>query len=78
MKSFVPFGIGTLICAHSPAADPKPREAARSPNIILFLVDDMGLMDSSVPMFTDGHDEPQRVPVALPPTCAGRDRATTA
>ncbi len=31
---------------------------AQKPNFILFLVDDMGLMDTSVPMFTDGEGNP--------------------
>ena len=30
------------------------------PNIIVFLVDDMGLMDTSAPMLTDADDKPQR------------------
>lgn len=33
------------------------------PNIIVFLVDDMGLMDSSVPMLTDEDGKPQRHPL---------------
>lgn len=36
------------------AADPL------KPNIIFFMVDDMGLMDSSVPMLTDENGNPQR------------------
>ena len=32
------------------------------PNIVLFLVDDMGLMDTSVPMLTDEHGKPKRYP----------------
>ncbi len=32
----------------------------QSPNIVLFLVDDMGLMDTSVPMLADGSSKPQR------------------
>ena len=30
----------------------------RKPNIIVFLVDDMGLMDTSAPMLADQNDEP--------------------
>ena len=33
------------------------------PNILVFLVDDMGLMDTSVPMLVDEDDEPQRYPL---------------
>lgn len=34
-----------------------------SPNIVLFLVDDLGLMDTSVPMLTDGKGSPVRHPL---------------
>lgn len=33
------------------------------PNIVLFLVDDMGLMDTSVPMLTDENGKPKRHPL---------------
>ena len=33
------------------------------PNIILFLVDDMGVMDTSVPFLTDAKGEVQRHPL---------------
>ena len=33
------------------------------PNIVLFLVDDMGLMDTSVPMLADEHGKPKRYPL---------------
>jgi arylsulfatase A-like enzyme len=57
-------GIITLTClcccataANSPAAAP-PR-----PNIIVFLVDDMGIMDTSVPFLTDKEGRPRRYPL---------------
>ena len=34
----------------------------QKPNIILFLVDDMGLMDTSVPMLADKEGKPQKTP----------------
>jgi len=37
--------------------------SATKPNIILFLVDDMGLMDTSLPMLTDLLGKPQRHPL---------------
>ena len=37
--------------------------AADKPNIIIFLVDDMGPMDTSVPFMTDGEGNPQRYPL---------------
>ena len=36
---------------------------APKPNVILFLVDDMGLMDTSVPMLADKNGKPQRHPL---------------
>jgi len=42
---------------------PSAVAAANRPNIILFLVDDMGLMDTSVPMLTDENGKPKRHPL---------------
>lgn len=49
-------GIGCL-------AVPPHVVAAERPNIILFLVDDMGPMDTSVPFMTDAEGQPQRYPL---------------
>ena len=40
-----------------------PAIAQDRPNIILFLVDDMGVMDTSVPFLTDAKGEVQRHPL---------------
>ena len=37
--------------------------ADRQPNVIVFLVDDMGVMDTSVPFLTDQSGQPQRYPL---------------
>ena len=37
--------------------------ATEKPNVILFLVDDMGLMDTSVPMLADKEGKPERHPL---------------
>ncbi len=37
--------------------------AAERPNIVIFLVDDMGVMDSSVPFLTDSEGQPKRYPL---------------
>ena len=37
--------------------------ATNRPNIVVFLVDDMGVMDTSVPFLTDGHGEEKRYPL---------------
>ncbi len=38
-------------------------QAADHPNIVVFLVDDMGVMDTSVPFLTDGSGNPKRYPL---------------
>ena len=45
----------TLCCTDASAETDRP-------NIVLFLVDDMGLMDTSVPMLTDENGKPKRYP----------------
>jgi len=40
-----------------------PLFAAERPNIVVFLVDDMGVMDTSVPFLTDASGKPQRYPL---------------
>ena len=35
----------------------------RRPNIVVFLVDDMGVMDTSVPFLTDPKGQPRRYPL---------------
>src|SRR6186997_449223 len=37
--------------------------AAERPNIVVFLVDDMGVMDTSVPFLTDAAGQPKRYPL---------------
>ena len=37
--------------------------AGERPNVVVFLVDDMGLMDSSVPFLADSRGEPRRYPL---------------
>lgn len=49
-------GIG-LLCF------PVPLRSSEAPNIVVFLVDDMGVMDSSVPFLTDAEGNPQRYPL---------------
>lgn len=40
-----------------------PLDAAEAPNIVIFLVDDMGVMDTSVPFLTDAKGKPKRYPL---------------
>ena len=37
--------------------------AAKLPNIMVFLIDDMGVMDTSVPFLTDQNGKPKRYPL---------------
>jgi len=41
----------------------SPMRAADLPNIVIFLVDDMGVMDTSVPFLTDPEGKPKRYPL---------------
>jgi arylsulfatase A-like enzyme len=47
----------------SGAEEPQVDGTSRSPNIVLFLVDDMGLMDTSVPMLVDEDGNPEHHPL---------------
>ncbi len=41
----------------------RTASASERPNVVIFLVDDMGLMDTSVPFLTDADGNPQRFPL---------------
>ena len=57
MKNWISTAIICALCsAHAIAETGKP-------NIVLFLVDDMGLMDTSIPMLTDEEGKPKRHPL---------------
>ena len=74
MKRITLLFLSSLFTLHSSVAAPAEQEAAEQrttkgsassikPNIILFLVDDMGLMDTSVPFVVDAKGEPQKYPL---------------
>lgn len=50
--------IGALLCSCHTVLNAQDR-----PNIVVFLVDDMGLMDTSVPFITDGKGQPVKQPL---------------
>lgn len=50
--------VSTLLCLAG-----QPLMAQERPNVIVFLVDDMGLMDTSLPFLTDKAGNPQRYPL---------------
>ena len=53
--------VALVLCA---AIGPcSPCAAEQQPNIVIFLVDDMGVMDTSLPFLTDEDGQPQRYPL---------------
>jgi arylsulfatase A-like enzyme len=55
MKPLVTFFVLlAFLCGHTHAAPP---------NIVVFLIDDMGVMDTSLPFLTDGEGKPRRYPL---------------
>lgn len=61
MKINIKYLIVILVVVFLQACSKK--ETEEQPNIIIFLVDDMGLMDTSVPMLTDKNGNPKRYPL---------------
>ncbi|NIL98424.1 MAG: sulfatase-like hydrolase/transferase [Planctomycetales bacterium] len=59
MKKMLLLMVVGVACGHAPAAPPSTNR----PNVIVFLVDDMGVMDTSVPMLTDERGQAQRYPL---------------
>jgi len=53
-RTFLIFGFGLLACCGW---------AADKPNVVIFLVDDMGVMDTSVPFLLDDKGAPKRYPL---------------
>ena len=52
-----------LFAALAPFAPLSPAGAAERPNLLVFLVDDMGVMDTSVAFLTDAEGQPERHPL---------------
>jgi arylsulfatase A-like enzyme len=64
MRSISPlFVLFLLLCLGFQCCGVKKSEPATPPNIILFLIDDMGLMDTSVPFLTDADGQPKTYPL---------------
>ena len=67
LKRFVLDRICPLIMVSALAvaivAGDSSRAADAPPNIMVFLVDDMGVMDTSVPSLLDGYGHPRRYPL---------------
>lgn len=59
---FCRFGLFVLVVLQCSTAV-RPVHAADRPNIVLFLVDDMGPMDTSVPFMLDQDGKPKRYPL---------------
>lgn len=61
-KTRLPFVTLSLASVCLACGDTK-EQAPERPNVIVFLVDDMGLMDTQVPFLTDGRGTPVRYPL---------------
>lgn len=62
--SLVPAFLFILGVALGPACLPRGiAESAPPPNVVVFLVDDLGIMDTSVPFLTDNDGQPVRHPL---------------
>ena len=61
-KNSIPLLIILIIFGFSSCAV-KKTETTPPPNIIIFLIDDMGLMDTSVPFLTDANGNPEKYPL---------------
>jgi arylsulfatase A-like enzyme len=59
----IKFSFFTLLSLFGFASCNSPSEESTPPNIIVFLVDDMGLMDTSVPFLTDSNNHPIKYPL---------------
>ena len=59
VSGYLPFVLAAIACI-LPCANASAK--VDKPNIVIFLVDDMGVMDTSVPMLTDEHGKPKRYP----------------
>ena len=62
MKKSLP-RFAVLLALLIASAASVPAASAARPNVVIFLVDDMGVMDTSVPFLTDAAGRPQRHPL---------------
>lgn len=62
MKKSLP-RFAVLLALLIASAASAPAASAARPNVVIFLVDDMGVMDTSVPFLTDAAGRPQRHPL---------------
>lgn len=63
MKYKARFLIATLLISLGLTSCTSQEKEELPPNIIIFLIDDMGLMDTSVPFLTDADGNPQKHPL---------------
>jgi len=61
-RTIIALPIGWLLALAAPLHAVEAN-LANKPNIVVFLVDDMGVMDTSVPFLTDEKDQPKRYPL---------------
>ena len=53
----------SFICLVSPSISAADQTTSKQPNVVVFLVDDMGIMDTSLPFLTDDTGQPKRYPL---------------
>ncbi|GIW81638.1 MAG: N-acetylgalactosamine-6-sulfatase [Gemmatales bacterium] len=63
ISRYVWLATGLSLCCLGFVARVAGQSAAERPNIVVFLVDDMGVMDTSVPFLTDEQGRPKRYPL---------------
>ncbi len=62
LRAFISLGLGTILCTTVSRGAEQAVVAAR-PNVVVFLVDDMGVMDTSLPFLTDESGKPKTYPL---------------
>ena len=63
LHQLIPFTTLSLLPLSSSCGDGAKDESQSKPNIVLFLVDDMGVMDTQVPFLTNGQGQSVRYPL---------------
>lgn len=63
ISKVIPFVTFSFVTSGYSCIGNQKQQEPEKPNIIVFLVDDMGVMDSQVPFLTDGRGNPVRYPL---------------
>ena len=63
MRLRIQFSVSAMLLVLLASSCAVQKKEASPPNIIVFLIDDMGLMDTSVPFLTDEDGKPEKFPL---------------